>query len=363
MADDIFSQLMDLFNQPGPVNWKLAREIAVQLAGDRQPVDPWLADEYIELGRLAQLQIQATTHLRSPDSLDVVPTDRHDWVTQQLQAFGYLVEPLAGQYAGGGDASDPMSQLLKPLGPALLGMQMGSTVGFLAHRALGQFDIGLPTNPPGARYVIVDNVEAFISDYQLEPRQTRLWVAFRNGVHDAAFAGPWIRQHVVDLVEEHLSGVEFDTSTLMETIQNLSDPSHFQELLADGDGLTGFLSPTATSDAQARVRAAMGFVSGYGEHVLKASAAKLIPDLDAIERAHRLKQSEPGTPDQLMTRVIGLELTEALQAEGVEFCSEVVRRWGEEALESVWEEPAHLPRGGELADPVAWAARVLLPDF
>ena len=272
MADDIFSQLIDLFNQPGPVNWKLAREVAVQLAGDRQPVDPWLADEYIELGRLAQLQIQATTHLRSPDSLDVVPTDRHDWVTQQLQAFGYLVEPLAGQYSGAGDGADPMSQLLKPLGPALLGMQMGSTVGFLAHGALGQFDIGLPTNPPGARYVIVDNVEAFITDYQLEPRQTRLWVAFRNGVHDSAFAGPWIRQHVVDLVEEHLGSVEFDTSTLMETIQNLSDPSHFQELLADGEGLTGFLSPTAKSEAQAQARAAVGFVSGYGEHVLKASA-------------------------------------------------------------------------------------------
>ena len=363
MADDIFSQLIDLFNQPGPVNWKLAREVAVQLAGDRQPVDPWLADEYIELGRLAQLQIQATTHLRSPDSLDVVPTDRHDWVTQQLQAFGYLVEPLANQYSDLGDGADPMSQLLKPLGPALLGMQMGSTVGFLAHRALGQFDIGVPTNPPGARYVIVDNVEAFIADYQLEPRQTRLWVAFRNGVHDAAFAGPWIRQHIVDLVEEHLGSVEFDTSTLMETIQNLSDPSHFQELLADGDGLTGFLSPTAKSEAQARARAAIGFVSGYGEHVLKASAAKLIPDLGAIESAHRLKQSEPGTPDQLMTRIIGLELTNELHQEGAAFCTEVERRWGAEALDSVWQEPAHLPRGDELADPVAWAARVLLPDF
>lgn len=363
MPDDIFSQLIDLFNQPGPVNWKLAREVAVQLAGDRQPVDPWLADEYIELGRLAQLQIQATTQLRSPDSLDVVPTDRHDWATQQLQAFAYLVEPLAAQYTGVGGGSDPMSQLLKPLGPALLGMQMGSTIGFLAHRALGQFDIGVPTNPPGARYVVVDNIEEFITDYQLEPRQTRLWAAFRNGIHDAAFAGPWLRQYVVDLVEEHLAGVEFDTSSLMETLQTLSDPSHLQELMADGEGLTGFLAPTSDSEAQAKARAAVGFVSGYADRVVSTSAAKLIPELTSIQAAHLAKQSEPGTPDQLMTRIVGLELTEQLHAEGVSFCSEVERRWGTEALESVWEEPANLPRGGELADPVAWAARVLLPEF
>jgi putative hydrolase len=363
MADDIFSQLIELFNQPGPVNWKLAREVAVQLAGDREPVDPWLADEYIELGRLAQLRIQATTHLRAPDSLDVVPTDRHDWATQRLQAFSYLVEPLASQYDGVGGGSDPMSQLLKPLGPALLGMQIGSTIGFLSHRAIGQFDIGLPANPDGARYVIVDNVEDFASDYQLEPRQVRLWVALRNGVHDAAFAGPWLRQYIIDLVEEHLAGVTFDTSHLMETLQNLSDPSNFQQVMSDADGLSAFLSPTSTSEAQAKARAAIGFVSGYGDHVLETAASNLIPDLGAIQTAHRVKQSEPGIPEQLLTRIIGVELTGELHQEGVDFCDEVTRRWGSEALESVWAEPANLPIGGELTDQVAWAARVLLPDF
>lgn len=361
MADDIFSQLIELFNQPGPVNWKLAREIAVQLAGDRQPVDPWLADEYIELGRLAQLQIQASTNLRAPDSLDVVPTDRHDWATHQLQAFSYLVEPLSAHYAGAGD--DPMSQLLKPLGPALLGMQMGSTIGFFAHRSVGQFDIGLPTSPPGGRYVIVDNVEDFAIDYQLEPRQARLWVALRNGVHDAAYAGPWLRQYIIDLVEEHLQGVELDSATLMETMQSLSDPTHLQELLAGENDLTGFLPAISPTDAQAKARAAMGFVSGYAEHVLSGAASKLIPDLASIQAAHRVKTSEPGTPDQLLTRILGIELTDELQLEGASFCSEVDRRWGSEALESIWNEPAHLPVAGELTDPVAWAARVLLPEF
>jgi hypothetical protein len=57
MSEDLFSQLFELFNQPGPVNWRLAREVSDHLTGDPEPIDPWLADEYQQLTRLAQLQI------------------------------------------------------------------------------------------------------------------------------------------------------------------------------------------------------------------------------------------------------------------------------------------------------------------
>lgn len=361
MADDIFSQLLNLFNQPGPVNWKLAKEIAGQLSGDRQPVDPWLADEYIELGRLSQLQIDAATPLSAPDSLDVVPTDRREWVTQQLQAFDYLVEPLSSSYGDIG-GSDPMSQMLKPLGPALLGMQMGSTIGFMAHRTIGQFEIGLPTHQPGPRYVIVENVEAFIADNNLDDRQVRLWVSFRNGIHDAAFSGPWLRQHVVDLVEAHVATIEFDTSSLMESLQGLSDPSQFQELMAGSSGLTNMMS-NGGSEAGDDARAAIGFVSGYADFVLDQVGANLLPALNAIRSAHSLKEAEPTAGEQLIHRMLGLELTGELHAAGATFCAEVERRWGIEALNSIWAESEHLPKGDELTDPVAWAARVLLPEF
>jgi uncharacterized protein (DUF2342 family) len=59
--------------------------------------------------------------------------------------------------------------------------------------------------------------------------------------------------------------------------------------------------------------------------------------------------------------LLGLELRpEGLESDG-SFCAEVVRRWGEESLETMWERPEHLPGYGELTDPVGWAARVLLP--
>ncbi len=203
-----------------------------------------------------------------------------------------------------------------------------------------------------------------MADHRLDARQTRLWVSLRNGVHHSAFSGPWLRQHLVDLIEEHVGAMDIDTSNLMQTLQGLSDPTQLQEMMSDASGLTGFLtSPESPSRAQEQARAAIGFVSGYADYVLDNAAAKLLPDLAAIRAAHQIRRSEPGTADQLLTRILGLELTEELNALGTTFCTEVDRRWGTEALQGIWSDPEQLPRGEELADPVAWAARVLLPQF
>ena len=48
-GDNLFDRLADLFRSNGPVNWRLAREIAESVAGEAEPVEPWLAEEYREL--------------------------------------------------------------------------------------------------------------------------------------------------------------------------------------------------------------------------------------------------------------------------------------------------------------------------
>ena len=75
------------------------------------------------------------------------------------------------------------------------------------------------------------------------------------------------------------------------------------------------------------------------------------------------RRAEPTQGEQLITRTLGLELTGALAEQGAEFCQEVERRWGREALESIWDDPEQLPLMDELTDPVAWAARVMMPEL
>ena len=181
MADDnLFDRLADLFKTSGPVNWRLAREIAESLAGDQEPIEPWLAEEYRELAATAGMRISAVSPLDPGTALaDVRATDRRGWAADHVESLAYLAEPVSEKLSAGGAFGGLMGQL----GPALLGMQMGSVLGFMSQRILGSFDVGLPGGTASPIAFIVPNVEAFADDNGLDPRQTRLWVALHEVTH------------------------------------------------------------------------------------------------------------------------------------------------------------------------------------
>ena len=114
---NILDELMKLLNQPGPVNWALAGQVAGHLSGPTEPIDPWLAEEYLDLTRLAQLRIPETTGLPSDPMTRTILVDRAGWADHHLRSFRYLVEPLAAKLATA-PGSGPLDAILKPLGPA-----------------------------------------------------------------------------------------------------------------------------------------------------------------------------------------------------------------------------------------------------
>jgi putative hydrolase len=362
MADDLFSQMLEMFNQPGPVNWKLAGEVTKQLSGEPEPVDPWVAEEYRELTRLAQLKVNEGTDLPPGEALDADPVDRATWARQNLQSFRYLVEPLA-EKLGNSLTSGPLEALLKPLGPALLGMQMGAMVGFLSHRVFGQFDVGFPTAQQPALLMVVPNIESFARDEALDPRQVRLWVALHEVVHQSEFTVPWVMPHFLDLIERFLGGLKVDQSGLMQRFEALRDPEELQRILEDPSGLTGLTSTPEQRPTLEAIQAFMATIEGYAEFVVGRVGAELLPDLEGIRAAMARRRAEPTEDETMLDRVIGLEMNRDQYLIGARFCDDVTLRWGEQALAAVWEQPENLPTLVELEDPVAWTARVLLDDL
>jgi uncharacterized protein (DUF2342 family) len=89
----------------------------------------------------------------------------------------------------------------------------------------------------------------------------------------------------------------------------------------------------------------------------------MLPDLERIREALRRRRAEPSQGEQLLNRMLGLELLPDQVGLGASFCDEVARRWGEDALDELWTEPEHVPTLDELRDPVGWAARVLLTSL
>jgi uncharacterized protein (DUF2342 family) len=83
------------------------------------------------------------------------------------------------------------------------------------------------------------------------------------------------------------------------------------------------------------------------------------PHFDRVSDTRDLERDEfTATP----TIGVGPVPSEAVKL-GDAFNQEVERRYGDDALQTLWSDPSRMPSAAELRDPTAWAARVLLDGW
>ena len=347
-SDDLFSRLFELFNQPGPINWKLAAEVSHHLVGERTPVDPWAAEEYRELTRLAEYRLEEVASLQVKPAPDVLPVDAREWADRHLEAYGYLSEP----YSDIGGLAGPMAQL----GPVMVGMQVGSLVGGLARWLLASFDGGLPPDRPLPVALVVPHIEAFTTRHGFDASSVRLWVVSEEVAYRAVSAVPFASDHLRRLLEAEASTIDFDPSAL-SGLMGMSDPGEIQDAVAGKLG--GMFDSEATRAAQSETESYLGLLAGYARVLSERASRELLPDMASIRSARDL---ERGAPEGEVPFGPTSPSSDAI-SRGHEFCLDVERRYGADELTRLWTSPDRIPSAGEIADPVAWAARVLLDDF
>ncbi|MFQ5553849.1 MAG: zinc-dependent metalloprotease [Acidimicrobiia bacterium] len=357
MNDNLFDRLFELLQSPGPVNWKLAREVTGSVAGGREVIEPRLAEEYQELALAAQLHAADTPGITVAAGGLLHPVDRATWAEENEQSFRYLFEPLAERLAGTGGVEGPMGAMLQPLGPALLGMQAGTLIGSMSHEALGQFDAGLPTLDHDRLYLVVPNVESFASDHGLDARQVRLWAATREVVHHAVLETPWLRGHVASHVASYFADLEFDPGGLMEQLGNLQDPEALQSMMSEATSVPSLLGGNPDPAKSDAIAALLVFIEGFGAWATTRALEGLLPDLARI--TEHARRTEPTQADHALEQLAGISI-DRTGVDAAAFTTEVARRWGDEAVAKPWDDPAALPSLAELHDPLGWAARTLL---
>lgn len=356
---NLLDELMKLLNRPGPVNWALAEQLAGHVSGGPEPIDPWVADEYLELARLAQLKVPVATGLATDPTLEPVLVGRQEWARLHLRSFRYLVDPMADRLDGMG--SGPFGGLIKPLGPVLLGMNAGALAGVLSTQALGSFDTGLPVAEPVGITFHIPNIEGFATEHNLDPRQVRLWVAFHESVHEALLGRSWVRPYLIDLFGSVVTSMELDTGALGVWQEALTDPARLEEAFAQPGGMNALFGGGVNETLLEEAHAAMTMVEGYGAYLVEQASTGLLPDLATIRSAmtERLASHQDRSA---ATGTLRTTSSPGVRGRGTEFCAEVGTRWGPEAVQRIWEGPDNVPSPQELDDVTGWAARVLLDD-
>jgi putative hydrolase len=363
MSDNIFDRLFELFQSQGPVNWRLGAEVRKSLTGEPEPIDPALSEEYQSLEMAASLRLAELPGVSVPTAAPLHPVDRVTWSTENEQSYRYLVEPLAGKFGNLGidsAALGPMGAFIQQMGPAMLGMQAGSLVGFLSRTVMGQFDVGMPALDHDRRYLIVPNVEAFAAAHRFDHQQVRMWAVANEIAHHAIVHTDGVRAHVVTTVGAFFDSLEYDTSGIEEIMSDLQDPMQLQRAIGEGDGLPALIGTTFDESALRRVRALFAFIEGYGNHLATGAVSELLPEWDRIAAAATDRRRETGEAGEALRQLTGLALDRSDATAAAVLCAEIERRYGPETLAGLLDDHDALPRLEELDDVVGWIARTQL---
>jgi putative hydrolase len=354
----------------GPVNWELARQVgiagAVEGGEDREPTE---ADRvgFEEVVRVAELHVARFTGLEAPaDLAEIRAIRRAEWVSASTENLKDLLEPAATHITQAMQRAtadqvptelQAMGGFMAQLGPLLIGTQMGSVLGFLAQRVLGQYDVAVPRSGPGVLLFVVPNIAKFEQDWSLDRTDFRTWVALHEVTHRFEFAQPWVPAHFRGLLEDFLTTLTIDMDGLQARLSGLdaSDPEAMQSLMESGEGLFSAELDDEQRLKLRRIQAFMAAAEGYGDHVMHALGRELLSSYGRIEEAMtRLDMTEA---DPVFEQLLGIEMKREQYVAGRAFCDTVVELTDEATLSGMWTSAETMPSLPEVEEPRLWLAR------
>ena len=107
-----------------------------------------------------------------------------------------------------------------------------------------------------------------------------------------------------------------------------------------------------------KLTSVMTLVEGHGDYVMDAVGPQVVPTVADIREKFSQRRGSTGRVEQVIRRMLGIDLKMKQYAEGSRFVTAVVEEAGMAHFNKVWTSPETLPTRAELASPADWLARV-----
>jgi putative hydrolase len=371
-AMPLFAELQKMLSwSGGPVNWDLARQLAVStLGGANAPVSAAERAAVADAIRLADLWLDEVTDL--PSGVSAIESwTRLEWIEKTLPVWSALCDPVASRVVAAMTnaipaeqaqvlgAGGPLTGILSQFGGLMFGAQVGQGLGALAQEIISATDIGLPLAPIGVAALVPENVAAFGEGLARPEDEVRLYLALREAAHQRLFAHvPWLRQRLLDTVEAYARGITIDMSAIEQAISEVdpTNPESLQSALAGG-----LFAPQETPEQQTalrRLETLLALVEGWVDSVVAAAAGERMPGADALREASRRRRATGGPAEQTFATLVGLELRPRRLREAAALWWGVTEKHGVSGRDAIWSHPDLLPTAEDLDDPLGFADTV-----
>lgn len=353
---------------PTLIQWERVRKVSDELSRRDQPFMPapefGLAEQYRTMVHQSEGLIGDYLSMSLPLPLESVEVfDRAQWIDANITGFQQLFEPLEALNRNALRGAPLGTHLFGGFNQSIVSGQLGVLMGYLARRVLGQYDGALLGKEPvttGRLYFVEPNIAMTQRRLNLNGRDFRTWIALHETTHAFEFeAHPWLRdymngllRHYFDTVGQDLGQFGFGPGGVVGLAQRV-----VQNATRTKTPIELFLSEEQRGIFQ-RLQALMCLLEGYSNHVMDAVGSRLLTTYPEMKQRFEARRKLTSLPEQLFTRITGLDLKLEQYALGEKFVNAQVREIGIDRLNQVWQGPENLPTLAEIYEPERWRERL-----
>ena len=357
----------------GPVNYDMAKRIALQQISQSKAVSADDTKAVEESVRLAELWLDDATYLPTASGT-AKAWDSKQWLEETMPAWQRMVTPVAEHMNDAQldsmpeearEMMGPMTKMMNQMSGMNFGMQLGHALGDLASQALTGSDFGLPIAPANTVALLPQTIQKVAREINVPGQEVLVYIAAREAARQRLFKHvPWLVERIVSSVEEYAIGLVIDTSHLEEVTRELNlesgDPQAIQDAMSKLQGMD--LSPRITSKntaAASRLETLLALVEGWAEHVVTEALGERIPSTSNLTQAWAHRRSTGGSAENAFSKVVGIELNAPKVSEAAELWRRATVAVGAEKRDKAWDHPDFLPTAEHLDNPAAFIDSLL----
>lgn len=314
---------------------------------DRSYLLDSLPDAFEELVHEAEPLIAEETGFRPPTPAKPLLLTRAEWASANVDSMLVLMGPLIQTLQKRLEVA-PGAQLVRLAYEPALGAQLGTVLGMLSQRVLGQYDVLMGRGDEvmfvGVNMVLMERRLGFV------PRDFRMWVTLHELTHRAQFEGnPWVREYFLDKARALVTSLQIDARSMINRLVHL--------VSADKDTplAVRMMSPEQKVLFD-ELQAFMTVIEGHGNFVMDRVAERIVPTQPRMRQAFR-SGATGGLMHRLLGKLLGLELKKAQYEQGQAFF-DAISASAPDAPAAVFRSAQHLPTMAEIRQPELWMSRV-----
>jgi coenzyme F420 biosynthesis associated uncharacterized protein len=343
------------------VAWGLAERVAVRVAGHEPLARSYhytsLSPDFEELTATAEelvFQELGFRSLRGPARAVVV--DRADWVRANIGSMRRLLRPLTERL--GRSLRGPLAIPAQ----SLSAIEVGTMLGWMATRVLGQYDALLfdEENEGDVVYYVGPNVLALEKRFGFPPREFRLWLALHEVTHRVQFTGvPWMHDYFRSLVDSTINVADIDPKRFLDALRRSVEAVREGRNPLDEGGLVALLAGPEQYETLQKTQGLMSLLEGHGDVTMDRAGRDQLPSAPRFSATlhARRNQRQPAIA-KFVQQLVGLDAKMKQYEEGERFIEAVEASGGPALMARVWEGPEMLPTLAEIRDPAEWIRRV-----